>query len=101
MTNLIKNNWKLITRNNKINYILKINKFYDILITNGKFIKQTLNNSKNINGNIYTKKTYQEYLLKINEIDLEYLENNKYTKVDIDKVNKKLNEAYKILKTYL
>ena len=101
MTNLIKNNWKLITRNNKINYILKINKFYDMLITNGKFIKQTLNNSKNINGNIYTKKTYQEYLLKINEIDLEYLENNKYTKVDIDKVNKKLNEAYKILKTYL
>ena len=101
MTNLIKNNWKLITRNNKINYILKINKFYDILITNGKFIKQTLNNSKNINSNIYTKKTYQEYLLKINEIDLEYLENNKYTKADIDKVNKKLNEAYKILKTYL
>ena len=101
MTNLIKNNWKLITRNNKINYILKINKFYDVLITNGKFIKQTLNNSKNINDNIYTKKTYQEYLLKINEIDLEYLENNKYTKADIDKVNKKLNEAYKILKTYL
>gem|GEM_PF-3405272 len=101
MTNLIKNNWKLITRNNKINYILKINKFYDILITNGKFIKQILNNSKNINSNIYTKKTYQEYLLKINEIDLEYLENNKYTKADIDKVNKKLNEAYKILKTYL
>lgn len=101
MANLIKNNWKLITRNNKISYILKINKFYDVLITNGKFIKQTLNNSKNINGNIYTKKTYQEYLLKINEIDLEYLENNKYTKADIDKVNKKLNEAYKILKTYL
>lgn len=101
MTNLIKNNWKLITRNNKISYILKINKFYDMLITNGKFIKQTLNNSKNINGNIYTKKTYQEYLLKINEIDLEYLENNKYTKADIDKVNQKLNEAYKILKTYL
>ena len=101
MTNLIKNNWKLITRNNKINYILKINKFYDILITNGKFIKQILNNSKNINDKIYTKKTYQEYLLKINEIDLEYLENNKYTKADIDKVNKKLNEAYKILKTYL
>jgi len=72
-----------------------------MLITNGKFIKQTLNNSKNINGNIYTKKTYQEYLLKINEIDLEYLENNKYTKADIDKVNQKLNEAYKILKTYL
>ena len=72
-----------------------------MLITNGKFIKQTLNNSKNINSNIYTKKTYQEYLLKINEIDLEYLENNKYTKSDIDKVNKKLNEAYKILKTYL
>lgn len=101
MANLIKNNWKLITRNNKISYILKINKFYDMLITNGKFIKQTLNNSKNINSNIYTKKTYQEYLLKINEIDLEYLENNKYTKADIDKVNKKLNEAYKILKTYL
>ena len=73
-----------------------------MLISNGKFIKQTLiNNSKNINGNIYTKKTYQEYLLKINEIDLEYLENNKYTKADVDKVNEKLNEAYKILKTYL
>ena len=101
LKNQIMENWKIIERNNKLEYHRQINNYANSLVSNRNLIdNEIIPNAKNsINKNIYTKNSLKDYLSSIDNIGNKYP--YKCTKEDINLINIEIKRNREKLKSYL
>ena len=101
LKNQIMENWKIIERNNKLEYRRQINNYANSLVSNRNLIdNEIIPNAKNsINKNIYTKNSLKDYLSSIDNIGNKYP--YKCTKEDINLINIEIKRSREKLKSYL
>lgn len=101
LKNQIMENWKIIERNNKLEYHRQINNYANSLVSNRNLIDNEIipNAKNNINKNIYTKNSLKDYLSSIDNIGNKYP--YKCTKEDINLINIEIKRNREKLKSYL